>query len=138
MKKINENQNCLCCSGNKYEDCCKPFHDGKLPLTALQLMRSRYCAYALNLNTYIIKTTHPKNLQYNANHKEWGKQISNFSLNTEFRKLEILQFEENDPLATVTFKAHLFQDNKDVSFTEKSLFERVDGMWLYLSGSIYK
>jgi SEC-C motif-containing protein len=136
MKNKNEMQNCPCCSGNKYEDCCKPFHEGTLPSTALQLMRSRYCAYSLNLSTYIIKTTHPKNLQYNANHKEWGKQISNFSLNTEFKKLEILQFEENNLLATVTFKAYLSQNNKDVSFTEKSLFEKVDGMWLYLMGQV--
>lgn len=43
-----------------YENCCKPFHDQtKLPETAEQLMRSRYCAFYLHQVDYIIATTLP-------------------------------------------------------------------------------
>jgi peptide deformylase len=68
--------------------------------------------------------------------KEWAQKISEFSSHTEFKGLEILGFQENGSFATVTFVAHLIQDKKDVSFTEKSYFEKVKGKWLYRSGQL--
>lgn len=114
--------------------CCRPFHLGKEPDTALQLMRSRFAAYALNMRDYIICTTHPGGPQFFHDTKEWAQKISEFSSQTEFRGLEILEFQESDSLATVTFVARLIQDKKDVSFTEKSYFEKVNGRWLYHRG----
>jgi uncharacterized protein YchJ len=38
----------------------------------------------------------------------------------------------NKEKATVTFRALLLQGGKDASFTEISLFERVNGRWFYL------
>jgi SEC-C motif-containing protein len=125
---------CPCHSGKPYEICCKPFHQGKNPATALELMRSRYAAYALGLSDYIIQTTHPVSPHFCHDLTKWAKQISEFSSHTEFRGLEILQFQESNSSATVTFFAHLFQNKKDVSFTEKSHFEKVEGKWLYHSG----
>ena len=127
---------CPCSSKQAYANCCAPFHQGELPVHALQLMRSRYSAYALCLPEYIIHTTHPKNPQFHHNTAQWAKEISEFCVNTEFRKLAILDTQEKDRSATVTFTAHLFQDEKDVSFTEKSYFEKVEGKWLYHSGQI--
>jgi SEC-C motif domain protein len=129
----NENL-CPCCSGKTYAECCKPFHEGALPETALLLMRSRYSAYALNLPDYIIETTHPRNAQYAENKAQWRQSISHFSKITSFPKLVILEFKENQNSATVTFTAHLLQDGRDASFTEKSSFEKVNNRWLYLSG----
>lgn len=60
-----------------------------------------------------------------------------FSSHREFKDLEIHEFQENGTYSTVTFTAHLFQDNKDVSFTEKSRFEKVNGKWLYHSGQLF-
>lgn len=125
---------CPCKSEKDYADCCKPFHQGRLPDTALQLMRSRYSAYALCLTDYIIHTTHPNNPAFQHNKVEWAQSISEFCLNTEFKNLEILNFEEKGSFATVTFVAHLVQGAKDVSFTEKSFFEKLNGKWLYLKG----
>lgn len=105
-----------------------------LPHTALDLMRSRYAAYALCLPEYIIRTTHPTNQEFESNTKEWEKKISQFCLTTKFLRLEILHFEEKKLSATVTFTAYLTQNKKDVSFTEKSYFEKVEGKWLYRSG----
>jgi uncharacterized protein YchJ len=50
--------------------------------------------------------------------------------------LQILDFQEKLPLATVTFIAYLTQHQKDTSFKEKSRFEKVHGKWLYLSGQL--
>jgi SEC-C motif domain protein len=128
---IHKEMLCPCRSKKLYDNCCKPFHDGQLPDTALQLMRSRYSAYALCLPDYIIHTTHRENPHYNPHTQKWAQEISEFSRNTEFKDLEILDCQENASLATVTFVAHLVQNNKDVSFTEKSFFEKIDGKWLY-------
>ena len=127
---------CPCYSGNPYEACCQPFHLGKKPDTALQLMRSRFAAYALCLPEYIIHTTHPASPQFCPDAREWVRKISEFSSYTVFRGLEILGLQESSSFATVTFVAHLIQDNKDVSFTEKSYFEKMKGKWLYQSGQV--
>lgn len=128
---------CPCYSGKQYAECCSPFHHGQNPETALQLMRSRYAAYALNLPAYIIETTHLKNPQFCSDAEQWAQQISTFALSTEFENLEILEFFENGSMATVTFRAGLARDHKDISFTETSRFERVEGKWLYYSGQIH-
>lgn len=127
---------CPCRSGKPYGECCQPFHQGELPDTALKLMRSRYTAYALCMPEYIIHTTHRANAQFCHDNVEWTQKISEFSLRTEFKNLEILEFQDGSPFATVTFVAHLVQDNKDVSFTEKSYFEKVKNKWFYLSGQL--
>ncbi len=53
---------CPCGSGSQQvlSDCCGRLHGGKqLPVSAEQLMRSRYSAFALNLTDYIVHTTVP-------------------------------------------------------------------------------
>lgn len=127
---------CPCQSGKQYGMCCRPFHLQEKPDTALQLMRSRFAAYALCMPDYIIHTTHPASPQFCHDAKEWAQKIAEFSSHTEFKDLEILGFQESGAFATVTFVAHLIQDQKDVSFTEKSYFEKVKGKWLYRSGQL--
>ncbi len=127
---------CPCCSGNAYDNCCKPFHTGSRPENALQLMRSRYAAYALNIASYIIATTHTANPQYSKNMLSWKRSISQFSHSTTFHRLEIIDFKENALWATVTFTACLSQDTRDTTFTERSHFEKVKGAWLYRDGSL--
>lgn len=139
MKNLNPNiakKKCPCHSGNLYKFCCQPYHDGLNPENALKLMKSRYSAYALNLYHYIIETTHPKSLQFKVDKAEWIRNISQFSLNTQFIGLEILSFEEKEFYAFVTFRAHLIQKNKDCSFTERSYFEKLENKWVYYSGEI--
>jgi peptide deformylase len=129
---------CPCSSKKDYDVCCKPFHEGLAPKNALELMRSRYAAYALNLSDYIVTTTHPANPKYINNTFSWKRSISQFSQNTLFNQLEILDFKENKTVATVTFIAHISQNNEDATFTEKSYFEKFKGRWLYRDGQIAK
>ena len=127
---------CPCGTGKTYEACCEPFHQGKVPERALELMRSRYTAYALGLPAYIISTTHPASSQFFHDTAKWTQQISTFCEKTQFKKLEVLDVQEKELIAVVTFVAHLTQDNKDVSFTERSYFEKSKGIWLYQRGLV--
>lgn len=127
---------CPCGSGKTYANCCRRFHQGALPDSALLLMRSRYSAYALGIPEYIIHTTHPASPQYQHDIKQWTKEISDFCSHTAFRGLKILDFQEKDSFATVTFIASLSQNENDASFTERSYFEKTNGIWFYRSGQL--
>ncbi len=127
---------CPCCSGLEYRQCCRPLHAGELPENALQLMRARYSAYALNIPAYIIATTHPASPQYMSNKFNWQRSLSRFSEKFSFEKLEILDFQEKEKVATVTFTAHLLQQSRDATFTERSHFEKMQGQWLYRGGQL--
>lgn len=122
--------NCPCGSQKAYAQCCGRFHSGELPKTALELMRSRYSAYALELIDYIIKTTHPKNTPQDR--VRWKKELLHFAQNTSFEELTILEFTEEGDRAYVTFFAKLSQNGRDASFMERSQFEKLAGRWLYL------
>lgn len=117
---------CPCLSGNHYDQCCGPYHAGAPAPTPLALMRSRYSGYALKKIDYIIETTHPTLRKTSKNREE----IAKFSDETSFDGLDILEAEGD----YVTFRAHLSRGGQDVSFTEKSHFEKVDGKWKYQSG----
>lgn len=133
--KLAVNSPCPCGSPLKYKRCCKVFHDNiKNPLNALELMKSRFSAYAFKQYNYIIKTTHKENQDYSENVLEWKKEIEIFSSNTDFDKLEILEFIEGEIESFVTFRATLFQNKNDVSFIEKSRFKKENNIWLYVDG----
>ncbi len=125
---------CPCHSGKWYRDCCKPYHEGKLPENALLLMRSRYAAYALGLADYIIATTHPSNPDYSAPTEQWKQEILAFSNQTRFLGLTIHTFLDGPSEAYVAFTAHLEQNGIDASFTEKSRFFKEGERWLYTEG----
>lgn len=123
---------CPCKSKKDYQSCCKPFHLGQLPSSALELMRSRFSAYALSNADYIINTTDPKGPLFVKDLKKWKEEILYFSKSTQFVDLQILSFtEESESRATVTFIATLRQKNQEISFQEKSLFIKKEGKWLY-------
>lgn len=133
--KFSPNDICPCGSLKKYKKCCKPFHDKiTFPRTALELMKSRFSAFAVLIADYIIFTTHENNSDYISDLKLWNQDIMNFSKNTRFERLEILDFIEGEVESFVTFKATLFQDNTDISFIEKSRFLKVEDKWLYIDG----
>lgn len=129
---------CPCHSNKSYAFCCLKYHQGSWPESAVTLMRSRYSAYALKLVDYIVKTTHPYNREYLQDHNTWKKEILDFCQNTEFKDLIILEFDENEIIAHVYFHAVLFNNGQDISFSEKSTFEKIDGHFLYLEAITIK
>ncbi|MBI3873542.1 MAG: SEC-C domain-containing protein [Arcobacter sp.] len=132
--KPSPNMICPCGSKLKYKKCCQPFHNGKLPNSALLLMKSRYSAYSLGLLKYIIKTTHNENSDFSEDLEIWGNDIKEFCKNTNFLGLKILDFRDGQDMAFVTFEASLTSNNENIGFIEKSKFYKVSNIWLYHSG----
>jgi len=98
-------------------------------------MRSRYAAYAKGLVDYVMDTTHPEGPHWQADRAAWARELQAFCAATRFAGLDILDAPEpQGDQATVTFHAHLTRSGRDVGFTERSLFRRVDGRWLYVEG----
>lgn len=135
MKKENI-EFCPCSSGLSYQTCCQPLHDGALAKNALMLMRARYAAYALGLTSYIIRTTHPASPQYDDDRQAWAKEVLHVSKTFQFHRLEVLSFKEKQNTATVTFVAHMSQNEQDATFTERSYFEKIQDRWLYKNGQL--
>jgi len=132
-----KSKTCPCHSNKEYIMCCGRFHSGHKPLNAVELMRSRYSAYALNLASYIIDTTDTSSPLYQKDKNLWVQQINTFARNTEFIGLEIKSFVETsltiaEVVSTATFK----QQGQDASFTEKSFFTKTADTWLYNHGIV--
>jgi len=132
MKKTSPNTPCPCGSKIKYKKCCQRYHKGAVPPTALLLMRSRYSAYAVGESAYIVKTTHPNNSDYTKEVNAWRESIQQFTDNTEFLGLEIVEVIEGEEESFVTFKAQLSSGE----MLEKSRFLRVEGRWFYVDGVV--
>ena len=122
---------CPCHSGKPYSNCCEIYHNGKLPENALQLMRSRYSAYAKHDFDYIMHTTHPSGPHFKSDKQKWKSEILNSYSDTQFEDLKILEFIDGTSVAYVTFFAKLSHAGRDTSFTEKSYFVKEDKKWLY-------
>jgi SEC-C motif-containing protein len=50
---------CPCGSRAAYDNCCGQWHGGQAAPTAEALMRSRYTAFVLQLDRYLLDTWHP-------------------------------------------------------------------------------
>ena len=98
-------------------------------------MRARYCADALGEVDFILSTTHPDSPQASRDAARWRAEVRQFSTQTDFRALTVQHAEEDGDTARVRFHATLQQGDRDSSFGEESLFYRIDGKWLYLSGT---
>lgn len=131
--KVGSNSLCPCGSHQKYKKCCSIFHKGSLAKTALQLMKSRYSAFVCNEYKYIIKTTHPQNSDYTQDLNAWKNSILEFSKNSDFKELSILDVIEGEDESFVTFHVDIVQHGTDISFTEKSRFLKQNNQWLYHS-----
>lgn len=141
------NKPCPCHSQQKYKKCCRPLHQGqRLADSPVELLRSRYCAYAIGECAYILKTTHPLNPESKKSPQEREKELRLFAKHTDFQALEVLDegmyapsdYLQNEETSTkeawVKFHAGLDQGGQDASFEEKSRFilEPVHG-WRYAS-----
>lgn len=116
---------CPCDTGKPYDACCGRFHAGRPAPTALELMRSRYSAYVLELETYLLDTwaasTRPPSVGFDATIRWTGLEI----LDTEAGSLF-------DDAGTVTFGADHEVGGIPQRLLEKSRFVREDNRWRYL------
>jgi SEC-C motif domain protein len=126
---------CSCGSGRSYAQCCHPFICGtSSPVTAEELMRARYSAYARHEIEYILKTTHPDK------RKECDeKAIRSWSENSQWEKLEIQSVSKGtaqDTEGTVEFIAEFVESRTKKNLHENAQFKKIDGEWLYYDSDI--
>jgi SEC-C motif domain protein len=118
---------CPCGSGKRYAVCCGALHRGQRPArTAGQLMRSRYSAYVLRLENYLLATWHPDtrpvDLDLQSDTARWlGLQV-----------LRTVAGGVGDDSGQVKFIARYRLDGSNHELVEDSRFVRQDGQWTYL------
>lgn len=115
---------CPCGSHNLYSSCCEPLHHGATAKSAEALMRSRYSAFALMLDGYLLKSWHPLTRP---------KQIE-LDKQTQWKRLEIIESSNDSKEGSVHFKAYYIEQNQWQLLEETSKFLFEDNHWFYHSG----
>lgn len=124
---MNEEYTCYCCSNKSFDLCCKKFiMEREDPVTAEELMRSRYTAHVLGKVRYLIDTVHPKTRHFHSK-----KTIQRWIEENEWQKLEVIKSEEQ----MILFKAYFTNAvGKECIHVERSSFEKLSDKWYYVSG----
>jgi SEC-C motif-containing protein len=123
------------CGGGSYASCCRPLHrQERQAITAEQLMRSRYSAYALGEIEHLLRT---QPSEQPLAERRRALQASGRQL--RWRGLEIVAVEAGGALdfdGTVTFVARYTAGGQRGALRERSRFgrqgSRAEGAWLYL------
>ena len=115
---------CPCGRGLPYAECCGPAHQGTPASTAEALLRSRYAAFALDDDAYVLRTWHPHTrpaaVEPDAGLRWVGLDILESSGGGLF-----------DAEGVVEFRAHYRDHGKHGDMVERSRFVRHDGQWMY-------
>lgn len=116
---------CPCGSAN-YATCCARYHNGAAAPDAESLMRSRYSAYVLKLEPYLLATWHPDTrpatLDLAEDAAKWlGLQVKKHMI-------------ESADSASVEFIARYKIAGRAHRLHEVSQFSRQDGLWFYVDG----
>lgn len=117
-----------------YAECCAPLHEGKVvAISAEQLMRSRYSAYALQQIDYLI---HTAALGQQGQLDRAG--IAAWSAQNSWQGLEIVavQPKQGKQHAMVHFKAHFFDGTAQQVHEEQSYFVCLKGQWYFLDPTL--
>lgn len=119
---------CPCGSGKPYSRCCQPLHQGRLAADAEALMRSRYSAYVLEREAYLLETWH-------AGTRPETLDLSREVPRTRWIGLEVRRHASTgDDWATVEFIARYRIGGRAHRLHEISRFVRENGRWYYLDG----
>lgn len=112
------------CGRADYTDCCGPYHNGAPAPDAEALMRSRYSAYVLKLEAYLLATWHPDTRPAAI---EFGDE--------KWLGLEVKRHLPSDSNhATVEFVARYKIAGRAYRLHEISRFVLEDGRWFYVDG----
>ncbi len=118
---------CHCDSKKTFTMCCKPFLTfQKKPVTAEQLMRSRYSAFVLENTNYLLHSWHhnfrPNNIDFDSQTKWLGLKIKRCKAGLE-----------TDLFGWVEFVARFKIAGKAERIEELSYFIKEGDQWLYVS-----
>lgn len=128
MAKLNEL--CPCGGGKPYTACCACFVEGtETAPTAEALMRSRYTAYTLLKEDYLLATWHPSTRPTSLGLAQ--------ETPTKWLGLEVKRHEQQDAdHAIVEFVARYKVNGRAQRLHEVSRFLREAGQWFYVDGDI--
>jgi len=129
------NETCPCGSGASFGDCCEPIIKGtRESETAEELMRARYSAFVTQAIDFIVASTHSRT------RKDIDLTfIREWSETSTWHGLEILETKQvNENKAFVSFEAQFAQGDEVQHHREKSLFERENGEWRFVTGDELK
>jgi SEC-C motif-containing protein len=118
---------CPCGGGRPYERCCGPLHLGAPAPDAQALMRSRYAAYVLGLEPYLLATWHAST---RPDRLDLGLAEAPKWLGLEVRRHEAV----GPDAAIVEFVARYRLGGRGHRLHEVSRFVREAGRWLYVGG----
>ena len=114
------------CGGKSYASCCEPIHQQRNAGDAKILMRSRYSAYVLKIDDYLLATWHPRTRP---------AQLDLASDDSRWLGLEIKSFLPlSDSSASVEFVARYKIAGRAHRLHERSSFVYENGAWFYLEG----
>lgn len=117
---------CPCGSTRLYPECCGLYHAGTPAPDAQSLMRSRYCAYVLCNEQYLLATWHPRtrpdSIPFNQAQKWLGLTVLDAQATGE-RSAEVEFIARSRVSNEAALRLH-----------ERSRFVREDGRWLYVDG----
>lgn len=113
------------CGGISYAACCEPIHHGTSAASAETLMRSRYSAYVMKLEDYLLATWHPDTRPPALDLADDG---------SKWLGLEVKRHEESADTAIVEFVARYKIAGRAHRLHEISRFVRENGRWFYVDG----
>lgn len=117
---------CPCGSKKTLQTCCGPLIDGEPAPTAEALMRSRYTAYALKREPYLLDSWHPST----------RPESIDFPPTLRWIGLEIVDTGTPGAEAIVEFIARFREHGRPGALHETSRFVQEGGRWLYVDGRI--
>lgn len=121
---------CPCGSGKPYAACCELLHQGRPAADAEALMRSRYSAYALGMEAYLLQTWH-------VSTRPAGLDLEKEEAPAKWIGLEVRRHAvTGKDSATVEFVARCRVGGRAHRLHEVSRFVREDGRWYYVDGDI--
>lgn len=130
MGLMDENKRCPCGTGLTYGECCGKYHAGQAAPTAESLMRSRFTAFAIGDEGYLLRTWDPATRP---------PQLALGELPLRFYRLDVLDVVRGgllDDDGIVEFEA-FYKGAENGSQRERSRFARRDDRtWCYVDGNV--
>ena len=121
---------CPCGSGAPYAACCGPLHRGdRAAVTAEELMRSRYAAYAVGDLGYLVRTWHPRT-------RPETLSLDPSAAWTGLTVLDVVGGGDGDETGEVEFEAVFEHGGTPGRQHERSRFQRRRGRWVYVDGAV--
>lgn len=127
-----ETEPCPCGTGQAYISCCGRYLErGEFPDTAERLMRSRYTAFTLDREDYLLATWHAST---RPNELTLAAAPPSQWLGLKILQAELGRAEDHD--GTVEFVVRYKVNGRAERLHEKSRFVREGGRWFYLDGKV--